>query len=193
MSTPRTVVNRSVLAVVGAALLVGGTWLACARTALLARLPDAWPSPAPGTVLLDRGGLAGLRAHTWWTTGVIAAGVLATALLAWWLLGQIHVRRRLRLPLAAPGGSLRTRALEAALTERALTVDGIGRCRVHLRARRRTLHLHLRVWLEPDATPGTVIGPLRVLTAEAASTAAPYEIDTRLHMSHLTHRTPRVR
>ncbi|MEV0989604.1 hypothetical protein [Streptomyces sp. NPDC049949] len=193
MSAPRTAVNRSVLATVGVALLVGGTWLACARTTLLARLPDGWPSPPPGTVLLDRGGLAGLRAHTWWTPSVIAAGVLATVLLAWWLLGQIHVGRRPLLPLATAGGSLRTRALEAALTERALTVDGIGRCRVHLHTRRRTLQLHLRVWLEPDVTPGTVIGPLRALTAEAASAAAPYEIDTRLHVSHLTHRIRHVR
>ncbi|MGW5399628.1 hypothetical protein [Streptomyces sp. NPDC003952] len=193
MTTPRLAVNRAVLATSGAALLVGGAWLAGAKTALRELLPDRWPAPPSGSVLLDRGALAHLRAHTWWTPAVITAGVLATVLLTWWLLGQVHVRRRPRLPLATAGGSLHRRALEAALAERALSVAGIGRCRVHLHAHRRHLRLHLCVWLEPDATPGTVLGPLRALTSEAATAAAPYEIDTRLRMRHLTHRTRHVR
>lgn len=116
--------------------------------------------------------------------------VLATVLLVGPLMSRLHVRRPPRLPLAAAGGFLSRPALEEALTERAASLDGIGRCRTRIRARRR--RLHLRVWLDPDTTPDIVIEPLTALAAEAEAATAPYEIATRLRMSHLNHRMPHV-
>lgn len=194
MTVPRTTGNRVVLAGAGLALLLGGVWLASAWNPIAERIPPGRPGPPTGGTLLDRNALAGLRSHSWWTPGVLTAGVLVTALLAWWFLAQLHVRRVPRLRLAAADASLRTHALEEALTERAENIDGIGRCRTHIHTHRRSGHLlvSLRVWLEPGATPDTVIQPLTDLTTEAEAATAPYTIDTRLRMSHITHRMPHV-
>ncbi|MFD3871884.1 hypothetical protein [Streptomyces sp. NPDC058623] len=191
MTPPRTAANRTVLAAVGLTLLLGGGWVASAHTSVAEHVPSGWTAP-PDAPLLDRAALAELRTHPWWTPTVTAVGVLATLALGWWLIAQLRIRRP-RLPLAAAGGSLRTRALEKALAERALTIDGISRCRTRIHVRRRHLHLRMRVWLEPETTPDTVVAALTALTSEAETAAAPYEIDLRLRMSHLTHRAPQVR
>ncbi|WP_167161550.1 hypothetical protein [Streptomyces sp. MBT27] len=193
MTSARAAANRTVLAAAGLALLGGGIWLATARASIADRLPGGWPAPAPDAVLLDRGTLADLRARNWWTPAVITAGVLATVLLAWWLFGQIHPRHRARLQLASPHGTLRTRAFEEALAERAVTIDGISRCRARLYVRRRRLQLHLRVWLDAGTAPGTVIEQLAAVSREAGPAAAPYEIGTFLRMNHVTHQVPHVR
>ncbi|MFK0175152.1 hypothetical protein ACIQVR_04195 [Streptomyces xanthochromogenes] len=193
MTSARTAVNRTVLAGAGLTLLTGGTYLAAARAPIADRLPHGWPAPATDAVLLDSGTLADLRAQGWWTPAVITAGVLATVLLGWWLLWQLHPRRRARLPLAVPRGDLRTRALEDVIAERAMSINGISRCRARLYVRRRRLHLHLRIWLDTGTAPDTVIEQLTALSSEAAPAAAPYEIDTLLRMNHVTHRVQHVR
>ncbi|MFI5985267.1 hypothetical protein ACIBEA_30975 [Streptomyces sp. NPDC051555] len=53
--------------------------------------------------------------------------------------------------------------------------------------------MHLHVWLDPHTAPDIVIAPLTALAAEAEAATAPYEIETRVHMSHRSHRIPRVR
>ncbi|MEW2222523.1 hypothetical protein AB0939_25025 [Streptomyces sp. NPDC006990] len=202
MAEPRTAVNRTVLAVTGGLLLLGGGWSAGLRTepgerltARLASVPGmGWVlPPADGNVLLDRPGLAGLRAHDWWTPGVIAVGTLLTALLTWWFLGQLRLRARSRLPLATPGGVLRTQALEEALTRRAASVGGVARARVRVHARRRRLRAHVHVWLEPDTTPRAVLDALTAVGTEAEAAVAPHTVTTRLRLSHRTHRMPHVR
>ncbi|MFF3982248.1 hypothetical protein [Streptomyces sp. NPDC001828] len=193
MTAPRTAVNRTVLAAAGFAMLTGGAWLATAQDSIADRLPAGWATGASGTVLLNRRSLAELRDHTWWVPTVTTASALATVLLAWWLLAQIRHRRPPRLPLAAAGGHLRTRALEEVLVESAVALDGISRCHARVHARRRRLCLSLHVWLAPDTTPDQVVQQLTALTREAGRAAAPYEIDTRLRMSHVTHRAHHVR
>ncbi|MFE7511606.1 hypothetical protein ACFU8I_10335 [Streptomyces sp. NPDC057540] len=49
------------------------------------------------------------------------------------------------------------------------------------------------MWLEPGAGPDRVVPELLALTAEAVRAAAPYEIGTRVRISHFTRRTPHVR
>ncbi|MFF3014738.1 hypothetical protein [Streptomyces sp. NPDC057939] len=194
MAAPSTTANRVLLATAGLVLLVGGLWCATAQASIAGWLPAGVPTAPPDATPLDREALADLRSHGWWTPTVITVGVLASVLLAHRLLSRLRFRRRRRtLPLAAAGGSLRTRALEEALTERALAIDGIGRCRTRVHHRRKRLRLDLRLWLDPDTTPDTVIGALTALAAEAEAATAPYDIDTRLRMSHLTHRIPHVR
>ncbi|MFB7740910.1 hypothetical protein [Streptomyces sp. NPDC056132] len=193
MTAPRTAANRTVLATAGFAMLAGGVWLATAHDPIANRLPAGWPTAASGTVLLNRSDLAQLRGHTWWVPTVTTASALATVLLAWWLFAQIRHRRRPRLALAVAGGHLRTRALEDVLVERAVALDGIRRCHARVHARRRRVCLSLHVWLTPDTTPDQVVRQLTTLIREAGHAAAPYEIDTRLRMSHVTHRAHHVR
>ncbi|MER5888708.1 hypothetical protein ABT160_33190 [Streptomyces sp. NPDC001941] len=193
MPQPRTTANRGALAAVGLALLAGGAWLATAGTSVVGRLPSWWPVPSPDSALWDRDALADLRAHDWWTPAVIAGGAVLTLLLVWWFAGQLVVRGRSRLPLAAPGGSLRTHALSAALSERAATIDGIAHCRADLHARRQHLRLSLYVRLDPDTPPETVIEPLTALVAEAERATVPYTLDARLRFGHRAHRKPHVR
>ncbi|MFG2623093.1 hypothetical protein ACGFXC_36330 [Streptomyces sp. NPDC048507] len=194
MIAPRTTGNRTTLAIAGLVLLVGGAWPVGSWSPIADRLPAGWPRPPAGGRLLDRTALADLRSHVWWTPAVITAGVLVTVLLARWLLAQLHVGRPSRLRLAVAHTSLRTQALEEALTERAEGIDGIGRCRARVHPRRRSerLLVRVRVWLEPGAAPDTVIGQLTALTAEAEAAAAPYRIETRLRLSHITHGAPHV-
>ncbi|MFI7243144.1 hypothetical protein [Streptomyces qinglanensis] len=202
MAEPRTAVNRAVLAVTGGVLLLSGAWSAGMRTAPVERLTARLSSvpgmgwvlpPADGSVLLDRSGLAALRAHGWWTPAVIAVGSLVTALLTWWFLGQLRLRVRSRLRLAASGGVLRTQALEEALTRRAASVDGVARARVRLHTRRRRLRAYVHVWLEPDTTPLAVLDALTAVGTEAEAAVAPHALTTRLRLGHRTHRMPHVR
>lgn len=193
MRRPRTAANRTVLTITGLALTLGGFWLATARTPLAAHLPAGWPTPPVGSVLLNRAELAALRAHSWWTPAVIATGVLATVLLMLWFLSQLHVRSLPRLPLAAPGSSLRTHALEEALSKRTAAIDGIARCRVRIHARRRHLQLRIHAWLTPDTTPEAVLDALTAVTAETEHAAAPYKVKARVQLSHRTHRVQHVR
>ncbi|NJQ01151.1 hypothetical protein [Streptomyces zingiberis] len=194
MRQPRTAVNRTVLAAAGLALLLGGGRLASAGTDVLPGRPPAWWPAAPaGGVLLDREGLAALRGQDWWTPAVVTVGVLATVLFAVWFLAQVRVRTRSLLPLAAPGGAVRTRALADALAERAATVDGVTRCHARVHAGPRILRVRLRVRLAPDTTPADVLGPLAAATAEAERAAAPYTLDARVRLSHQKRPRPHVR
>ncbi|MET9677908.1 hypothetical protein ABZY68_33190 [Streptomyces sp. NPDC006482] len=57
-----TPVNRAVLGVLGAALVLLAAALAAGGTPWSPRLSSWWPLPGPGTALLDAGTLAELRA-----------------------------------------------------------------------------------------------------------------------------------
>ncbi|MET9162916.1 hypothetical protein ABZX56_34760, partial [Streptomyces parvulus] len=61
MNPLRNAVNRTLLALTGAALLAGGGWLALGGSGTADRLPTWWPRPEDGTALLDRARLADWR------------------------------------------------------------------------------------------------------------------------------------
>jgi hypothetical protein len=193
MRQPRTTANRTVLTAGGLALLLGGGWLATAGTSLAHRLPDWWPDAPSGSVLLDRAELARFRDHSWWTPTVIAVSILATALLTLWFLSQLHLRTRSRLPLAAPGSAVHTRALKNALAQRARSIDGITGCRLRIHAERRHLRVTMHVWLTPGSAPAHVLGALASVTAEAQRSAVPYTLEARVRLSHRSHPMPHVR
>ncbi|MFJ8196775.1 hypothetical protein [Streptomyces sp. NPDC096152] len=187
-------VNRTVLTVTGLALVLTGGLLAVAHTPLASRLPVTWLPPRPGGPLLDPDRLAALRAEGWWTTATTAASITATLLLALWSVRQYGGRARPLLPLPAPGGALRRRALEDALARRMLGVEGVARCRVGIGAPgRRRLRADVRVWLLPDTAPAAVLPSLTRLLAQAEEAAAPYTLNGRIRLSGRSHRMPHVR
>ncbi|MET7289355.1 hypothetical protein [Streptomyces sp. NPDC005573] len=193
MDRTRTVARRLLLGLLGIALILGGAWPATGRAPLAGRLPAWWPAPAADGTLLDRSALSGLRAHGWWTPAVVATGSLLTALLAFWLLGRLRVGGRAPVPLAVPGGVLRTRALEEALAARVAAIDGVTRCRTSVRARRGHVRAGLRVWLAPQVPPDAVTEHLKKAVTEADRLLAPYPLDVRVRFTGRSHGMPRVR
>ncbi|WP_405694624.1 hypothetical protein OHA99_06370 [Streptomyces coelicoflavus] len=194
MNPLRNAVNRTLLALTGAALLAGGAWPALTSDALAGRLPGWWPAPDTGTVLLDRAGLVGLRGHGWWTPVVVAGTACALLLCLAWLLAQFRRGGGRRLPLAGPPVTLRSRALADVVARRAEAADGVHRAQVSLPAGKKRSRARVRVLLEPGAEPGPV---LRRLTHgaldEARASLAPHPPAVRVRMSVRTARERRAR
>ena len=79
--TPRSVCNRSLLALAGLVLLGGGLLILFAGLGLYRRLdlvpPAGWPLAGPADVLLGSADRARWSSQGWWWPAVIAALVLA--------------------------------------------------------------------------------------------------------------------
>ncbi|MEU6449866.1 hypothetical protein [Streptomyces sp. NPDC046979] len=183
MNPLRNAVNRTLLALTGAALLAGGGWLGLSGGAAADRLPGWLPRPGDGTVLLDRAGLADLRGEDWWTPAVVAVTAAALLLCLTWLLAQPRRHGDRRLPLAGPPLTLRSRALADAVAHRAETTPGVARARIRLTAGRKRSRAGVRLLLEPGAAPGRVLeqlthGPLD----EARASLAPHPLPTHVRM-----------
>ncbi|MGW4875369.1 hypothetical protein ACWEPI_02270 [Streptomyces sp. NPDC004262] len=188
----RAVVNRCVLAGSGLAALAVGGWLTVTGTGAGRRLPPWWP--APGAV--DRGllAVARQRGEGWWTPVTVGAAVVLTVLLAQWFRTRIRGGPSRPLSPAAPECTVRPQALAEALALRAATVPGVARSRARvLPGTRLRLEVRLRVWLRPGVSPRAVLPALCAVTAEAGESAAPYTAHTRLRLSAVSHRVPRVR
>ena len=195
MRQPRTAVNRFALGGTGLVLLLAGGWLAVTGTAREERLPAWGPEPAAGhRVLLDTDRLARLRGEGWWTPSVTAAAIALSVLFGCWFLARFRSGPARPLSLAAPGATVRARALAKALALRAGAVPGVARSRARVLPRsRRRLEVRLRVRLAPGTSPRPVLPALCAVAAEAEKSAAPYSAHARLRLSAVSHRTPHVR
>ncbi|MFC8567011.1 hypothetical protein ACFUIW_14765 [Streptomyces sp. NPDC057245] len=194
MNPMRNAVNRTLLALTGAALLAGGGWLALTGGAVAERLPGWWPAPGTGTVLLDRAALADLRGTGWWTPVFVAGTASALLLCLAWFLAQPRRGGARRLPLAGPPLTLRSRALAAAVARRAEATDGVERAHVHLPAGNKRSRARVRLLLEPGAGPGPVLdrvtrGPLD----EVRDSLAPHPLRIHVHLGVRSARERRAR
>ncbi|MFG2478921.1 hypothetical protein [Streptomyces fagopyri] len=194
MDQPRSAVNRIALAVVGVSALLAGALLVATDGSVAAHLPTWWPAARPDGALLDRAALSGPRDSGWWSVGVMTGSAAASCLLALWCVSQFRAGTRARLPLPVPAGALRTRALADVLSSRTASVTGIARSHAQVRsARRGRLHVRLRVRLQPDTAPATLLTAVDALMAEAEAAVTPYRLVTRVHFSAHAHRSPHVR
>ncbi|MCX4238517.1 hypothetical protein [Streptomyces ortus] len=193
MRRSRTVLDRTALAVVGLVFLLGGSWLALTGAPWATRLPSWWPEPGARAVLVDAAGLADLRSTGWWTPVVMAASITATALLALWCVRLLRAGARPSIPLPAPGGTLRTRALEDVMTRHAVGIGGVTRCRTRVLVQRERLQVRLHVRLQPDVTPAAVLPALAELAGRTESSLTPYSVRTQVRFSTRSHRRPHVR
>ncbi|MGV9340144.1 hypothetical protein [Streptomyces sp. NPDC003688] len=191
MQTFRSLLNRTVLAVTGLALLVGGCWLALSGTGTPA--VGLLPAPAAPHAFLTSARLDGLRAQGWWAPGVMAGSFAATALCALWCARQFSVGGGSLLPLPGTGGTVRTRALEDALNHDAAALRGVARCRTRVISSRGRLTVRLHLWLRPGITPAAVLPGLTRLIGRAESATAPCIVRSRVRLSHRSHRVPHVR
>ncbi|WP_329241692.1 hypothetical protein OG223_02605 [Streptomyces sp. NBC_01478] len=188
----RTVLNRTVLALVGLLLLaIAGHVLTLAPWA--PHLPAPWHRPGPHAVLLNADRLPGLRTHGWWTPTVLAGSIATTAMFALWCARQLRSGARPTVPLSAPDSALRTRALEDAVTHQAVAIAGVAGCRTRLLRRRNHLQVRMHVWLHPDTTPAGVLPALTILADRTESALAPHTVRTQVRLSARSHRGRRIR
>ncbi|WP_037575070.1 Asp23/Gls24 family envelope stress response protein [Phaeacidiphilus oryzae] len=169
-----TLLNRVLLALLGAAALTGGGWLAA--TGLGGRgvltLPAWWPGPGPHAALAGRTLLDRLDGRAGDTAAALAVlGVLLVALL-WWLAAQRSPVRPRTLRLRHPAGRLRSRALADALAEQTRALPGVAGARVRLSGPRHRLRVRMSVALEPRTDPGPMLRALAAGPLADARTAA---------------------
>lgn len=199
--TPRTVLNRSLLALAGLVLLGGGLLILCAGLGLYRRHglapPADWPLTAADDVLLGSADRARWSSQGWWWWPAVIAILALVALLAlWWLLAQLRRRRPGALPVGSTppqeGVELRDRALSDAIASEAGALPGVARAVVRITGRPAHPRTQVRLTLTPRAAPGAVLdtlceGPLR--TAHRSTGRPDMSTEVRLRVArHKPHR-----
>ncbi|MFG6295735.1 hypothetical protein [Streptomyces rochei] len=192
MNPLRSAVNRTLLALIGAALLAGGVWLAATVSAVRGHLPGWWPTAEPGRVLLDRSALVDLRDHGWWAPLVIAGTACVLLLFLAWLLAQLRSGGR-RLHLASPALTLRPPALADAVARRLQATPGVARAWVSLYVRPKNARARVRVELEPGTEPAAALALLDgAALDEAHRSLAPERIDLWVRVGVRSHHERRA-
>ncbi|MFD7056295.1 alkaline shock response membrane anchor protein AmaP [Streptomyces mirabilis] len=199
--TPRTVLNRSLLALAGLVLLGGGLLILFAGLDIYQRHdlvpPVSWPLTTPHDVLLGSADRARWSSQGWWWWPAVIAALTLVALPAlWWLLAQLHRRHPGALPVGGTppqqGVELRDRALSDAIAAEAGALPGVEHATVHITGQPAHPRTHVRLTLTPQTTPGATLdalceGPLR--TARRSTGSPPTPTEARLQVArHKPHR-----
>ncbi|MFF4103635.1 alkaline shock response membrane anchor protein AmaP [Streptomyces sp. NPDC001903] len=153
-------VNRILLGIIGAVLLVAGVAVLTALRPLGGR-----HEPLLGAATRERY----WHAEGWWWWAVLAGLGVCVLLALWWLLAQLRRPRLAAVVVDTGDGAfavLRGRALEEAVAAEAGALDGVARCSVRLRgrqgrrSRRRGPQLRMELELEPHAVPADALAGL---------------------------------
>ncbi|MEV5662962.1 alkaline shock response membrane anchor protein AmaP [Streptomyces flaveolus] len=198
--TPRSALNRSLLACAGLVLLGGGLLILFAGFDLYRGHdlvpPAGWPLTVPADVLLGSADRAHWSSQGWWWPAVIAALALTALLALWWLLAQLSRRRPGTLPVGGTppqeGVELRDRALSDAIAAEAGALPTVEHAAVRLTGRPAHHRTRVRLTLTPEGTPGATLGalcagPLRTARRSTGRPDMPTEV--RLHVArHKPHR-----
>ncbi|MFE0454588.1 alkaline shock response membrane anchor protein AmaP [Streptomyces sp. NPDC058914] len=167
--TPRPVLNRSLLALVGLVLLGGGLLILFAGLDVYRRNdlvpPVGWPLTTPDDVLLGSADRARWSSQGWWWWPAVIASLALVALLAlWWLLAQLRRRRPGSLPVGGTppqeGVELRDRALSDAIGAEAGALPQVEHAAVRITGRPAHPRTRVRLTLTPEAAPGAALGAL---------------------------------
>ncbi|MFF4962804.1 Asp23/Gls24 family envelope stress response protein [Streptomyces sp. NPDC001222] len=201
--TPRHLLNRTLLALIGVIPLGGGLLIIAAGLDLYRRRdlapPAGWPLTTPDAILLSSADRTRWSSQGWWWwPAVIAALTLITVLALGWLLAQLPRRPH---PGTIPLGDspeqqtveLRSRALSDAIASEAGALPGVQQAHVRITGRPTRPHADISLTLTPQARPVTVLRSLREGPLHTAhqSTGAPH-IPTHAHLHvprHKPHRT----
>ncbi|MGW7254705.1 alkaline shock response membrane anchor protein AmaP [Streptomyces sp. NPDC054834] len=200
--TPRSALNRSLLALAGLVLLGGGLLVLFAGLDLYRRHdlvpPVGWPLTTPADVLLGSADRARWSSQGWWWwPAVIAALALAALLALWWLLAQLTRRRPGSLPVGGTpppeGVELRDRALGDAIAAEAAALPGVAHAAVHITGRPAHPRTRIGLTLTPEGAPGATVGALceGPLSTARRSTGLP-DPPTEVRLQVARHRQHRV-
>lgn len=203
----RTPVNRILIGLIGAALLVGGLLVLIGGLDLQRHwgftLPSWWPLDDPNQPLLSAETRTRWRDEGWWWPAVFAVlGVVVLASL-WWLLAQFRTRRlgQILVPVpeaeygdgAAGDVRLRGRALEDAITDEIEALDGVETARVTLHGRRHAPRARVVLSLAVHADPASLADRLdRDPMYHARHSAGLSELPTLVRMRSDRHPARRV-
>ncbi|MEU2931171.1 alkaline shock response membrane anchor protein AmaP [Streptomyces sp. NPDC007251] len=199
--TPRSALNRSLLALAGLVLLGGGLLILFAGLDLYRRHdlvpPAGWPLTTPDDVLLGSADRARWSSQGWWWWPAVTAALALTALLAlWWLLAQLSRRRPGSLTVGGTppqeGVELRDRALSDAIAAEAGALPEVDRAAVRITGRPAHHRTQIGLTLTPEGTPGATLGALckgPLSTARRSTGLVDMPTEVRLHVSrHKPHR-----
>ncbi|MER5376229.1 alkaline shock response membrane anchor protein AmaP [Streptomyces sp. NPDC002553] len=199
--TPRSALNRTLLALAGLVLLGGGLLILVAGLDLYRRHdlapPAGWPLTHPADVLLGSADRARWSSQGWWWWPAVIAALVLTALLAlWWLLAQLSRHRPGSLPVGGTppqeGVELRDRALSEAIANEAGALPGVGHAGVLITGRPGRHHTRIKLTLTPEGTPGATLGALcegPIGTARRSTGLIDMPAEVRLQVSrHGPHR-----
>jgi hypothetical protein len=163
----RTKLNRTLLALVGLALLLLGVLVLIGGLDLERHwdfgLPSWWPLDDPDQPLLSRSDRTRWRDDGWWWPTVFAGLGVLTLFLLWWLLTQLRNRRMGHVYVDAQDDDvalLRGRALESVVEAEANRLDGVDRARVTLHRRRGHPFARITLVLASHAVPATLVDRL---------------------------------
>ncbi|MFJ8434383.1 alkaline shock response membrane anchor protein AmaP [Kitasatospora sp. NPDC094019] len=161
----RSAVNRLLLGVVGAVLLVVGVLVLAGGLDLYRRLgvdpPSWWPLTSPDRPVLSGHARTRWADRSWWWPAVIAGLSLVVLGTGWWLLAQLRRSGPTTVLLPTPGVSglrlrLRTRALEEAVESGAVVLPEVERVGVRLVRGRRHPRLRAAVRMAPGGDPAAL-------------------------------------
>ncbi|MEU0332597.1 alkaline shock response membrane anchor protein AmaP [Streptomyces sp. NPDC006193] len=198
--TPRTVLNRSLLALAGLVLLGGGLLILSAgfdvyRGRKLAP-PAGWPLTRPDDVLLSSADRTRWSHQGWWWPAVIAALALVALLALWWLLRQLRRRAPGVLSVGGTppqeGVELRDRALGDAIAAESGALPEVAHSAVRITGRTARPGTRVRLTLTPRGAPGAVLGalsegPLRTARRSTGLSELPAEVRLKV-ARHTPHR-----
>ncbi|MFI5672870.1 alkaline shock response membrane anchor protein AmaP [Streptomyces sp. NPDC051704] len=198
--TPRTVLNRSLLALAGLVLVGGGLLILSAGLDLYRQHhlhpPAGWLLTTPDDILLGSGDRTRWSSQGWWWWPAVIAALALIALLAlWWLLAQLRRRRLGTLPVGgtAPqqGVELSDRALSDVIAAEAGALPGVEHAAVHITGRPAHPHTRVRLTLTPQGTPRATLDALFAgpLSTARRSTGSDMTAEVRLRVArHKAHR-----
>lgn len=169
----RGTVNRVLLGLAGAGLLVGGVLVLAGGLDLYGRLdvrmPGWWPLTSPDQPVFSDASRTRWTDEAWWWPVVFAVLGLTVAGGLWWLFAQLRRSgpSSVTLPVPAAGVTLRvrSRALADAVETETVALPDVARVQARLTGRSKRLLLRAAVRLTPGGDPAGVVdrflaGPL---------------------------------
>ncbi|MGR6968737.1 alkaline shock response membrane anchor protein AmaP [Streptomyces cynarae] len=195
-----TRLNRTLLAVVGLALLGGGLLILFAGLDLFRRWhltpPAGWPLTSPGDVLLRAADRTRWSSQGWWWPTAIAALTIAAALALSWLIAQLRRPRPGAIPVGgtprAEGVELRDRALSDVIAAEIRSLPGVKTAQARMTGRPQHPHNRVDLTLTPHGAPSRVLqelcdGPLPHALRSIGADQFPTEVRLRV-ARHKPHR-----
>ncbi|MEU5384827.1 alkaline shock response membrane anchor protein AmaP [Kitasatospora cineracea] len=209
----RRAVNRTLLALVGLALLAGGALVLLGGLDAYRHLgitpPHWWPLTSPDQPVLSTASRTRWTDRDWWWPVAIAVPALVVLGCLWWLFSQLRRGGPAGVDLpspAAPGEPhfalhVRSRAVEEAIEAETVALPDVDRVTVKVTGAARRPEVHTAVRLAPGADTAALLSAYRTGPVEHARhslglTSLPAQLRLRggkPRKERRRRKTPRVR